>query len=185
MHLDPNSSGCVTGSGRGHKNFAGRFVPRWCRKPPSSFSGYATGEYTLRKFFNTDFLRCILVQSWELIPFFSWPVGFEEIFMFLLKFLCSCFKSRGAADPLPPILLPLWFFLFCERFENAADTLGTLPQCWTLPPIIKFLKLRACLVKIKGPTPSNRERAAIATRSNGTVRYRTSVGLKLTVTLEQ
>ena len=26
------------------------------------------------------------------------------------------------------------FLLFCERFESAAVTIGTLPQCWTLPP---------------------------------------------------
>ena len=26
------------------------------------------------------------------------------------------------------------FFLFCERFESAAVTIGTLPRCWTLPP---------------------------------------------------
>ena len=34
-------------------------------------------------------------------------------------------------------LLQLWsrtFFLFCERFESAAVTIGTLPRCWTLPP---------------------------------------------------
>ena len=34
-------------------------------------------------------------------------------------------------------LLQLWsrtFFLFCERFENAPVTIGTLPRCWTLPP---------------------------------------------------
>ena len=42
------------------------------------------------------------------------------------------------------------FFLFSERFENAADTIGTLPRCWTLPPMIRFLELRACSVRIKG-----------------------------------
>ena len=34
-------------------------------------------------------------------------------------------------------LLQPWskmFFLFCERFESAAVTIGTLPRCWTLPP---------------------------------------------------
>ena len=56
------------------------------------------------------------------------------------------------------------------------------------PPIIKLLKLRACSVKIKGPTPSNRASAVIATSSNSTVQYArkgTSVGFKLAVALEQ
>ena len=34
------------------------------------------------------------------------------------------------------------------------------------PPIIKSLKLRACFVKIKGPTPLNRACEAIATHNN-------------------
>ena len=55
------------------------------------------------------------------------------------------------------------------------------------PPMIKFLKLRACSVKIKGPTPSNRACAAIATRGNTVqyARHRTSVGFKLAEALEQ
>ena len=48
------------------------------------------------------------------------------------------------------------------------------------PPIIKFLELRACSVRNKGPTPSNRARAAIATHNNGSTvqyaRHRTSGG---------
>ena len=35
-------------------------------------------------------------------------------------------------------------------FESAAVTIGTLPRCWTLPPMTEFLELRACLVRIKG-----------------------------------
>ena len=49
-------------------------------------------------------------------------------------------------------LLQPWsemFFLFCERFESAAVTIGTLPQRWTLPPMIEFLELHAYSVRIK------------------------------------
>ena len=56
------------------------------------------------------------------------------------------------------------------------------------PPIIKFLELCACSVRIKGPTPSNGVCAAIATHNNDTVQYerhRTSIGFKLAVALEQ
>ena len=59
--------------------------------------------------------------------------------------------------------------MFYERFDNAADTIGTLPRCWTLPPMIEFLELRACSVRIKVATPLNGARAAIATLDNGTV----------------
>ena len=68
-----------------------------------------------------------------------------------------------AVFSLPGLFLPLlytdlyllqpWsemFFLFCERFESAAVTIGTLPRRWTLPPMIEFLELRACSVRIKG-----------------------------------
>ena len=54
------------------------------------------------------------------------------------------------------------------------------------PPTIKFLRLRVCFVKIRGPTPSNRPHAAIATQSNRTAQYtrhRTSVDFKLAVAL--
>ena len=37
------------------------------------------------------------------------------------------------------------------------------------PPMIEFLKLRACLVRIKGRHASNGARAAIATHTNSTV----------------
>ena len=64
------------------------------------------------------------------------------------------------------------------------------------PSIIKFLKLCAYSVKIKGSTPSNRAYAAIATHNILTVQYarpyqrtdgrhRTSVGFKLAVALKQ
>ena len=50
-------------------------------------------------------------------------------------------------------LLQLWsemfFCLFSERFESAAVTIGTLPRRWTLPPMIEFLELHACSVRIK------------------------------------
>ena len=68
-----------------------------------------------------------------------------------------------AVFSLPGLFLPLlytdlcllqpWsemFFLFCERFESAAVTIGTLPRRWTLPPMIEFLELHACSVRIKG-----------------------------------
>ena len=60
--------------------------------------------------------------------------------------------------------------MFYERFDNAADTIGTLLRCWTLPPMIEFLELRACSVRIKG-RHLNGARAAIATLNNGTVQW--------------
>ena len=41
----------------------------------------------------------------------------------------------------------------------------------TPPPMIEFLELRACSVRIKVATPLNGARAAIATLNNGTVQW--------------
>ena len=52
----------------------------------------------------------------------------------------AVFSLPGHSLPLLYIdlcLLRPWsrtFFLFCERFESAAVTIGTLPRCLTLPP---------------------------------------------------
>ena len=80
----------------------------------------------------------------------------------LTDYLHPLFVQRGFltpwTHPLPLLytdlcLLRPWsraFFLFCKRFESAAVTIRTLPQCWTLSPMIEFLELHSCSVRIKG-----------------------------------
>ena len=58
-----------------------------------------------------------------------------------LRLFRAVFSLPGHSLPLlytDLCLLQPWsrafFFLFCERFESAADMIGTLPPCWTLPP---------------------------------------------------
>ena len=50
------------------------------------------------------------------------------------------------------LLLLFCFVLFYERFENAADTTGrlSLDVGPSPPPMIEFLELHACSVRIKG-----------------------------------
>ena len=58
------------------------------------------------------------------------PFVCSERFSHSLDTLCPCctlicaYCDRGQGR----------FFLFCERFESAAVTIGTLSRCWTLPP---------------------------------------------------
>ena len=90
----------------------------------------------------------------------------------LINFLQTVFFSPGTFPEAVRHVPELWTTMSRSIFSvlwalrkcswHARDS----PSMLDPSPITKFLKLRACSIKIKGPKPSNRARAAIATHNN-------------------
>ena len=111
----------------------------------SSISLYKLDTATLTAPFESahQFTLVCTISDSKTVPGCHYNLCSNHSFVVTDSSLClfrAVFSLPGHSLPLLYIdlcLLRPWsrtFFLFCERFESAAVTIGTLPRCLTLPP---------------------------------------------------